>query len=44
MHKPDKDNLYCITCGEQFKSKSKLARHIEKWNNKIDLRFKLLAR
>lgn len=44
MHKPDKDNLYCITCGEKFKSITKLHRHIEKWNSKIDLRFKVLSR
>jgi uncharacterized C2H2 Zn-finger protein len=43
MHKADKENLYCTTCGEQFRSKAKLARHIVKWNNST-LREKLLTR
>lgn len=44
MHKADKENLYCVTCGEKFKSTTKLARHIEKWNSKADLREAMLNR
>jgi len=42
MHKADYDNLYCTTCGEHFKSRARLARHLQKWNTK--LRDKLLSR
>jgi 16S rRNA G527 N7-methylase RsmG len=44
MHRPDKENLYCKTCGEQFRTLHKLFRHIQKWNSKHNLRGSTLSR
>jgi hypothetical protein len=44
MHKPDKENLYCTTCGTHFNTIHKLMRHIQKWNGKHGLQSAILNR